>query len=115
MKHHFPESEEFFNGLVGGIEGLALLLFTSGFCGPTKLLMDTVTEFSLDRDDYPIEIVTIDVEKLPNITRKYQVKGTPQLVMLRDGEPISSRIGTMSFEQLVDYVESELEAAWTQG
>lgn len=112
MKHHFPLTEDDWKALVEEVvEDRVLLVFTGSFCGPTKLLMDTLTHFSLERDDYPIEIITIDVEKLPTITRRYEVKGTPQMIMLRDGWPVSSRIGTMSFEQLADYIDGELEAA----
>jgi thioredoxin-like negative regulator of GroEL len=63
----------------------------------------------VEREEFPITLVEIDVEKHPSITRHYQVKGTPELIFINDGEPRSSRLGTMSYDQLVEYVESELE------
>jgi thioredoxin-like negative regulator of GroEL len=110
MNHMIPMDDDAFVR-VPDQSGLILLCFTSTFCGPSRVLINTLTEFMLDRRDYPLTLVQVDVEKLPLTTKRYQVKGTPQLIMLRDGEPVSSRLGTMGFEDLSDYIDSELEAA----
>lgn len=80
-----------------------LLAFTAEFCGPSRVLRG-VLDAVIAAEELPATIVEVDVEKFPLITRQYQVKGTPQLMLLVKAEPVASRIGTMSYDQLLDFL-----------
>jgi len=80
-----------------------MLVFSASFCGPSAMLEPLLDQLSEDFADRLV-VADIDVEKCPNITRQYQIKGTPAMVVLKQGEPVASRMGTSSYEEL---------AAWT--
>lgn len=86
-----------------------LLNFRSSFCGPSvavgKLLDHLFDEGWLADED----LIDIDVEEFPKLTREMQIKGTPTLVLLKNGEPIGSRIGTMPYEDLVAFLSTAID------
>lgn len=105
MEYHAPKTEEEFHSALAAASGPVLLFFTATFCGPSRIMGELFDDlFETERMDF--DLVEIDVEALPTITRRYQVKGTPQLIMLK-GEATSSRLGTMNYGQLIEYLESE--------
>lgn len=105
MNYHDPKTEEEFNEAMAAASGPVLLFFTATFCGPSRIMAELFDDL-FEVEDFDFDLVEIDVEALPAITRKYQVKGTPEIIMLK-GEATSSRLGTMSYGQLVEYLESE--------
>lgn len=85
-----------------------LLYFHASFCGPSRLVTSLIYEAATE---FPrMSFYIIDVEAFPAITRQYAIKGTPAMVLVRDNEPVASRMGTMSFDQLCDFLDAELEA-----
>jgi thioredoxin 1 len=100
--------EDFYEPLEAG--ETILLAFTATFCGPSRVMQSLLDAFA-DNENFPLTLIEVDVEKWPTITRQYQVKGTPELLIIRDGQPVSSRLGDMSYDQLVDYVASEVVSA----
>lgn len=88
------------------IEGPVLLIFKASFCGPSAMLDPLLDNLA---DDYEnVLLVDIDVEKCPLITRTYQVKQTPTLILFKKGEPLGTRMGTSTYEQLSDWLEKLL-------
>jgi thioredoxin 1 len=106
MNHIVPfDTEDFHDRLAALGDYPTLLVFQATFCGPSNAFRELVER--LVGEDLSIAVVEVDVEKLPSITRQYEVKGTPALVMLRNGEPVASRIGTMPWNDLIKFIEEE--------
>lgn len=83
-----------------------LLFFHSTFCGPSNLMKPLIYEVAAE---YPrAAFYIIDVETFPAITRKYAIKGTPAMVLVQDNQPIASRLGTMSFDDIWDFIDNEV-------
>ena len=80
-----------------------LLVFQATFCGPSALMLPLIDELA---DDYheKVAIFDVDVETCPRLTRAMQVKGTPAMVLLKQGEPVASRMGTSSYAELSDWL-----------
>lgn len=83
-----------------------LLFFTGSFCGPSLIIADLleIDDPLLDR----VEIVEIDVEKMPKTSQELQVKGTPQLMLLSEGNVVANQIGTMEEESFFTWLEKAL-------
>jgi thioredoxin 1 len=85
-----------------------VLVFKASFCGPSAmiepLLEDAVEEYS-----QAVIFADIDVEKCPNLTRAYQVKQTPTMILLSRAEPIASRLGTSTFEEFCAWLDKSLD------
>lgn len=80
-----------------------MFVFMASFCGPTAAMEEQIEQVTADFEGRVV-VATIDVEKCPNITRQFAVKGTPSMVVLNMGVPVASRIGTSSMEDLTEWV-----------
>lgn len=93
-----------FKAALAGAKLPVLLFFRAGFCGPSvsvNALLDRLhSEMGND-----INIVDVDVEQSPIMTREFQVKGTPSLIMVINGEAKGCQMGTMPYSDLLDFVK----------
>lgn len=103
-----PLNDETFFGTISNTPGPLLVVFMSTFCGPSHAMFGLLDHL-IDTQEVPLEYAEVDVENCPLLTRQYQVKGTPTLVFFRDGVPLGSRIGTMSWDDLVDFIDDMME------
>lgn len=87
-------------------KGPVMLVFKASFCGPSAMLDPLLDQLA---DDYEeVLLVDIDVEKNPNITRTYQVRQTPTMILFDKGDPLGTRMGTSTYDQLADWLENLL-------
>lgn len=84
-----------------------VLNFGASFCGPTAYMIELVADL---REQYAGKVIfySVDIETCPHITRTYQVKGVPAMIMFKKGEPVASRLGTCTYEELVEWMEKNL-------
>ena len=54
-----------------------------------------------------VELVGVNIDENPNTPSKYGVRGIPTLILFKDGEVASTKVGALPKSQLVDWVESE--------
>lgn len=83
-----------------------LLFFTGEFCGPSLVVADflNIDDPIFDR----IKVARVDVEKCPLIAQTMNVKGTPTLMLLHEGNPVINRIGTHSEDEFFTWLEDGL-------
>jgi len=83
-----------------------LVFFTASFCGPSVMMEDllSIDDPVLDR----VQIVKVDIEKMPQTGQKMQVKGTPQLMLISDGNVIANQLGTMDEDSFFAWLERGL-------
>lgn len=84
-----------------------MLVFRASFCGPSAMLEPLIEQAAKDFDGQVV-VADIDVEDCPNLTRQFQVKNTPTLVVLHLGVPVASIMGTMNYEQLTEFVKRSI-------
>ena len=84
-----------------------LLFFTGSFCAPSVWIADLLSleDPVFDR----MQVVKIDVEKCPMSALKMQIKGTPTLMLVHEGQPVANRIGTQTEDEFFDWIEAELK------
>ena len=84
-----------------------VLFFHSEFCGPSAMMEQIVEEMA---DEYinSIVIAPVDVEKLPQLTKVMQVKGTPTFIFINKGTAIGTMIGTMKPKDLKEFIDRML-------
>lgn len=78
------------------IEEKAVVDFYANWCGPCKMFAPVFEETSLVED---YNFVKIDVDKFPEIARKYGVMSIPTIILFENGKEIKRFTGFMPKEE----------------
>ena len=81
---------------LGGSPNGEVLNFSATWCGPCRSVAPTVAR--LERQGYPIR--KVDIDKHPELARKYGVSSVPQFILVVDGEMQQRVVGPQSEQTL---------------
>ena len=84
-----------------------LLDFWAAWCGPCKTIAPMLDELSKDYAGR-IKICKIDVDDNPITPNKFNVRGIPTLIILKDGNVEATKVGALSKAQLIDFIDSSI-------
>lgn len=89
-------SEEMFNEV---IKERCLIDFYATWCGPCKMMSPIIENIK------EIKSYKLDVDKFPNITKKYGVMSIPTLIIFENNVEVNRKIGYTPEEILKSWVK----------
>lgn len=66
-------------------DGLVIVDFFATWCGPCKMLMPVIDDFSKDMGE-KVDVVKVDIDKFSDLAEKHNVLGVPSLFFFKDGQ-----------------------------
>tara|TARA_Y100001936_G_C15941371_1_gene594902 strand:- start:574 stop:897 length:324 start_codon:yes stop_codon:yes gene_type:complete len=84
-----------------------LVDFWAEWCGPCKMIAPLLEDVADDMSD-KLKVGKVNVDESMNITEKYNVRGIPTLLLIKDGKVLSRKVGSMSKEQLQSWLDKEI-------
>ncbi len=84
-----------------------LVDFWAAWCGPCKMIAPILDELACTHAD-KIKITKMDVDANKEVPGKFNIRGIPTLIIFKNGEPDSTKVGALSKQQLVDFIEGAL-------
>jgi len=84
-----------------------LVDFWAEWCHPCRKVAPLLEEIAKEMGDQ-VEIVKLDIDSNPEVTRTYQVMSVPTLTVFKDGEPVRSLVGAHPKGALLRLIESAL-------
>ncbi len=81
-----------------------LVDFYADWCQPCKMQAPILKEFAKEAAD-KVKVIKIDVDKNPEIARRFQIQGVPTLAIFQKGKLVWRQSGIIPKQGLLEVVE----------
>lgn len=82
-----------------------LVDFWAAWCGPCKMIAPILDELAGTYEG-KIKIAKMDVDANKETPAKFNIRGIPTLIIFKNGEPDSTKVGALSKAQLVEFIDN---------
>jgi thioredoxin len=87
-----------------------LVEFSAEWCGPCKIVAPELEALAAELGD-KAKIVTIDIDRSPNLARQLGVQSVPTFVVFHQGRPANGKVGALKRNQLREMLDPFLPRA----
>ena len=84
-----------------------LVDFWAEWCGPCKAIAPTLEEIS-DEMANKLKVVKINVDENPTTSQAYSIRSIPALMIFKNGEKISEKMGALPKSALTSWVNETI-------
>ena len=84
-----------------------LVDFWAEWCGPCKMIAPVLDELASTYAG-KISIAKMDVDESKETPAKFNIRGIPTLIIFKNGEASSTKVGALTKKQLIEFIESSL-------
>jgi thioredoxin 1 len=97
-------SDETFEQDVLQSSKLVLVDFWAEWCAPCKQIGPALEELAGERADV-LTIAKVNIDDNPDVPSKFGVRSIPTLVLFRDGQIVSTRVGAMAKSRIAEWLD----------
>ena len=83
---------------------LAVIQFSASWCGPCKVLKPLMEELSSEMSD-TMKFYYHDIDSEPNVPPRYGVRGVPTVMIFKNGELKSQKVGAVPKSTLKSWLQ----------
>ena len=80
-----------------------LVDFWAEWCGPCKQIAPALEQIS-DELTGQVTIAKLDIEESPTTPSRYGVRGIPTMMLFKDGQMASMKVGAMPKQKILDWL-----------
>ena len=84
-----------------------LVDFWAEWCGPCKAIAPSLEEISEEMKD-KLKVVKINVDENPTVSQSYSIRSIPALMIFKNGEKVSEKMGALPKSALQAWVNETL-------
>jgi thioredoxin 1 len=100
-------TDDSFQADVLGAKGAVLVDFWAEWCGPCKAIAPALEEIAGEFAD-KLTVAKVNIDENPATPGNYGVRGIPTLILFKDGQPVSQKVGAAPKSVLKQWVASAL-------
>ena len=87
--------------------GVAIVDFWAEWCGPCKMQLPIIEEFSSEMDGNAT-VGKVNVDEELELAQSFGIQSIPTLILFKDGKPVKKLVGLHSKESLYEEVNQVL-------
>ncbi|MFN5589185.1 MAG: thioredoxin [Holosporales bacterium] len=88
-------------------KGAVLVDFWAEWCGPCKAIGPVLEELSAQFAG-KIKIAKVNIDENPNTPNKFRIRSIPTLVLFKNGQPVSTKVGSLPKAALAQWLTGEV-------
>ena len=96
-----------FENLVIKSEKPILVDYWAEWCGPCKMITPILEEIA-DEMAGKVLVGKLNVDENSQTPPKYGIRGIPTLMLFKDGEPVGSKVGALSKNDIKQFIEDNI-------
>ena len=96
-----------FNVMVLGSSTPVLVDFFANWCGHCQKLLPLLDEVAVAMDG-KLNVVKLNVDENRDLSKKYEIKGLPTMILFKDGSELDRLIGFMPKDKIIDKVSAKI-------
>lgn len=100
-------SDDAFQKDVLEAEGLVLVDYWAEWCGPCKSIAPALDAISADMAG-KLTVAKMNIDENPSTPSKYGVRGIPTLMLFKDGQVVSTKVGAAPKSALEDWLNQHV-------
>ncbi len=82
-----------------------LVDFWAAWCGPCKMIAPILDDLA-EQFAGKIKIAKVDVDANKEVPGKFNIRGIPTLLIIKNGQVEATKVGALSKAQLVEFINS---------
>ena len=82
-----------------------LVDYWAEWCGPCRMIGPIVEQSATEYADR-LSVVKLNVDDNPATPTRYSIRSIPTLMLFRDGQPVATRVGSLSKSQLEAFIDA---------
>jgi thioredoxin 1 len=82
--------------------------FWAPWCGPCKVLGPVLESLAPEVESL-VHIVKVNVDDAIDVSRQYQIRSIPTLLLFRDGKVVSTMVGANSKQKVREWIENNIQ------
>ena len=104
-------TDDTFQSDVLNSETPVLVDFWAEWCGPCKQIAPALEQLATELQG-KVTIAKLDIEQSPTTPSRYGVRGIPTMMLFKDGQMASMKVGAMPKQKIVEWLnEAGIEPA----
>ena len=87
-------------------QGLTLVDFWAEWCGPCRQLSPVLDDLAKEMEGQ-LTVAKVNIDSSPKTPEKYGVRGIPTLILFKDGQAVSTKVGALPKAKLMEWIKSQ--------